>query len=43
MLGLYMYLNTLIIIHKFCSKYSILNELTLQKKLQNVMTNNVFG
>ena len=41
MLGLY--LDTLIIGHKCCSILIILNELTLQKELQNSMTNNVFG
>jgi len=40
MLGLYLYI--LIIGHKFCNRLSILNKLTLQKKLQNVVTNNVF-
>ena len=36
-LGLYLY--TLIMGHKSCNMLSILNELTLQKKLQNVVTN----
>ena len=40
MLGLYLY--TLIIGDKFCNMLSILNKLTLQKKLQNPVTNNVF-
>ena len=40
MLGLYMY--TIIRGHKYCNMLSILNKLTLQKKLQNVVTNNVF-
>jgi len=41
MIGLY--LDTLIIGHKSCSLLCIhvLNELALQKKLQNAMTNNV--
>ena len=39
-LGLYLY--TLIIGHKSCTMFSILNKLTLQKELQNVVTNNVF-
>jgi len=37
MLGLYLY--TLIICHKFCKMSSILNKLTLQKELQNFVTN----
>jgi len=42
MLGLYLY--TLIIGHKSCNMLIILNKLTLQKKLQNFVTNNVlFG
>ena len=32
----------LIIGHTFCNMLSILNELTLQKKFQNFVTNNVF-
>jgi len=40
MLGLYLY--TLIIGHKSCNMLSILNKLTLQKELQNILTNNVF-
>ena len=40
MLGLYLY--TLIIGHKSCNMLSIINKLTLQKELQNFMTNNVF-
>jgi len=40
MLGLYLY--TPIISHKSCNGLSILNKLTLQKKLQNDVTNNVF-
>jgi len=40
MLGLYPY--TLIISHKFCNMLSILNKLTLQKDLQNFVTNSVF-
>jgi len=35
-----MYLYTLIIGHKFCNTLSMLNKFTLQKKLQNVVTNN---
>jgi len=41
MLGLY--LDTLIISHTLCSVSSILNELTLQRALQNFMINNVVG
>jgi len=40
MLGLYLY--TLIIRHKLANALSILNKLTLQKKLQHFVTNNVF-
>jgi len=40
MLGLYLY--NLFIGHESCNVLSILNKLKLQKKLQNVMTNNVF-
>jgi len=40
MLGLYLY--TLIIGHKSCNMLSILNKLTLQKKLQSFVTNEVF-
>ena len=40
MLGLYR--NTLIIGHKSCNMLGILNKLTLHKKLQNCVTNNVF-
>ena len=40
MLGRFLY--TLIIGHKSCNRLSILNKLTLQKELQNVVTNNVF-
>ena len=40
MLVLYRY--TLIIDYKTCNMLSIQNQLTLQKKLQNFMTNNVF-
>jgi len=40
MLGLYLY--TLIIGHNSCNMLSILNKFTLQKKLQNIVTNNVF-
>ena len=36
MLGLY--LDTLIVGHKFCSMLSILNVVTSQKELQNFMT-----
>ena len=36
-----MYLYTLMIGHKSCNMLSILNALTLQKKLQNCMTSNV--
>ena len=39
MLGLY--LHTFIIGHQSCNMLSILNKITLQKDLQNVMTNNV--
>ena len=42
MLGLYMYLDTLIIGHTFAISISILNELTLQRELQNNITNYVF-
>jgi len=38
MLGL---LYTLIIGHKSCNMLSILNKLTFQKELQNIVTNNV--
>ena len=40
MLGLYLY--TLIISHKSCKMLSILKKVTLQKDLQNFVTNNVF-
>jgi len=40
MLGLHLY--TLISGHQSCSMLTRLNKLTLQKKLQNVVTNNVF-
>jgi len=40
MLALYLY--TLIIGHKFCNVLSILNKFSLQKKLQNIVKNNVF-
>ena len=40
MLGLYLY--TLIISYKFCKMLIILNKLTLQKDLQNFVTNSVF-
>ena len=40
MLGLYLY--TLIISHKSGKMLSILNKLTLQKDLQNFVTNRVF-
>jgi len=40
MLGLYLYIRT--ISHTSCNMLSILNILTLQKKLQNCVTNNVF-
>jgi len=40
MIGQYLY--TLIIGHKSCNILSILCKLTLQKKLQNVVTNSVF-
>jgi len=40
MQGLYLY--TLIVSHKFCKMLSILNKLTLQKALQNCVTNSVF-
>jgi len=40
MLGLYFY--TLIIGHKSCNMLSKLNKLTLQKELQNLVTNNLF-
>ena len=39
---LHLYIDTFIIGNKFCGMLSILNELTLQKELQNVMTNSVF-
>jgi len=38
MLGLYLY--SLIIEHKSCNVLSILNKLTLQKKLKQIVTNN---
>ena len=38
-----LYIDTLLIDYTFYSIYSILNELTLHKVLQNFMTNNVFG
>ena len=41
MLGLYLY--TLIIGHKSCNMLSKLNKSTLQKELQNVVTNNIFS
>jgi len=37
-----LYLYTLFIGHKSCNMLGILNKLTLQKKLQNFVTNNVF-
>jgi len=37
-----LYLYTLIISHKSCKILSILKELTLQKDLQNIVTNKVF-
>ena len=37
-----MYFYTLIIGHKSCNMLSILNKLTLQKKLQKNATNNMF-
>jgi len=40
MLGMYFY--TLIIGHKSCNMLSIKDKLTLQRELQNVVTNNVF-
>ena len=40
MLGLY--LDTLIISKKISNMLIILNEITLQKELQNFVTNNVF-
>ena len=40
MQGLYLY--TLTIGHKSCNMLNILNKLTLQKELQNFVTNNVF-
>ena len=40
MLGVYLY--TLIFGYKYCNMLSILNKLTLQKELQNCVTNNVF-
>jgi len=40
MLGLYLY--TFIIGHKSCNVLSTLNKLSLQKELQNCVTNNVF-
>jgi len=39
MLGRYLY--TLIIGHKYWNMLSILNKLTLQKELHNIVTNNV--
>jgi len=38
--GLYLY--THLIDHKYCNMLSILNKLTLQKKLQNFVTENLF-
>ena len=35
-------LYTLIIGHKSCNMLSILNKLTMQKEMQNLVTNNVF-
>ena len=40
MLGLYLY--NLIIGHRSCNVLSILNKLILQKKLLNILKNNVF-
>jgi len=40
---LHLYLDTLIIGHKFCSMLIILNKLTLQKELQNFMQIMFFG
>jgi len=37
-----LYFDTLIIGHTFVIMFSILNELPLQKELQNIGTNNVF-
>jgi len=37
-----LYINTLKIGHKSCNILSILNKLSLQKKLQTYVTNNVF-
>jgi len=37
-----MYLYTLLISHKSCKMLRMLNKLTLQKDLQNVVTNNAF-
>ena len=37
-----LYLDILIIGHKFCSMLSILKEMTLQKEWQNILTINVF-
>ena len=42
MLGLYLYTCILLIGHKSRNTLSLLNKLTLQKKLQNCVTNNVF-
>jgi len=42
MLGLYLYTCILLIGHKSRNTLSLLNKLTLQKKLQNYVTNNVF-
>ena len=42
MLGLYLYTCILLIGHKSHNMLSLLNKLTLQKKLQNYVTNNVF-
>ena len=37
-----LYLDTLILSHKFCSMLNILIDLKFQEELQNFMTNNVF-
>jgi len=40
MLGLYLY--TLTFVHKSCNMLRLINKLTLQKELQNAVTNHVF-
>ena len=35
-----LYLDTFISVHRLCSMLGILNEISVQKELQNLMTNN---